>query len=92
MQLICAENLQMMKPSYYAEEYGVQVIRPLAFVEEKNIIRYVNRLALPVTKSDCPYEVSEQSRRLKMKHLIQEMARDNPNVRSTVFSSIEGLL
>lgn len=25
----------MMKPSYYAEEYGVQVIRPLAFVEEE---------------------------------------------------------
>lgn len=92
MNVFYQGNLHMMKPSYYAEEYGVQVIRPLAFVEEKNIIRYVNRLALPVTKSDCPYEVSEQSRRLKMKHLIQEMARDNPNVRSTVFSSIEGLL
>lgn len=92
MNVFYQGNLHMMKPSYYAEEYGVQVIRPLAFVEEKNIIRYVKRLELPVTKSDCPYEVSEQSRRLKMKHLIQEMARDNPNVRSTVFSSIESLL
>ena len=92
MNVFYQGNLHMMKPSYYAEEYGVQVIRPLAFVEEKNIIRYANRLELPVTKSDCPYEVSEKSRRLKMKNLIHEMAKDNPNVRSTIFSSIEDLL
>lgn len=92
MNIFYQGNMHMMKPSYPAKEYGVQVIRPLAFVEEKDIIRYVKQLDLPVTKSDCPYETSEQSRRLKMKQLIQEMAKDNPNVRSTILSSIEDLL
>lgn len=92
MNVFYQGNMHMMKPSYYTEEYGVQVIRPLAFVEEKNIIRYVNHLELPVTKSDCPYEVSDQSRRLKMKLLIQDLAKDNANVRSTIFSSIESML
>lgn len=92
MNIFYQGNLHMMKPSYQAKEYGVQIIRPLVFVEEKNIIRYVNRLELPITKSDCPYETSEKSRRLKMKKLIHSLAKDNPNIRSTILSSIESLL
>lgn len=92
MNIFYQGNMHMMKPSYHAKEYGVQVIRPLAFVEEKNIIRYVNRLELPITKSDCPYETSEQSRRLKMKNLIHDLSKDNENIRSTIFSSIEFML
>ena len=82
----------MMKPCYLSKEYGVTVIRPLAFVEEKDIIRYVNKLDLPVLKSDCPYEVSENSRRLRVKNLIKEISLENKDVRSVIFNSIKELL
>lgn len=92
MNVFYQGNMKMMKPCYESEEYGVKVIRPLAFVEEKNIIRYVNKLELPVIKSDCPYEVSENSRRLRVKNLIKDLAKENKDVRSVVFNSIRDLL
>ena len=35
MNVFYQGNMKMMKPCYESEEYGVKVIRPLAFVEEK---------------------------------------------------------
>lgn len=92
MNVFYQGNMKMMKPCYLSEEYGVTVIRPLAFVEEKDIIRYVNKLELPVVKSDCPYEISENSRRLRIKNLIKEISLENKDVRSVIFNSIKELL
>ncbi|MGL4981230.1 MAG: tRNA 2-thiocytidine biosynthesis TtcA family protein [Fusobacteriaceae bacterium] len=85
-------NQHMMKPSYQAEEYDIQVIRPLAYVEENDIIRYVKKIGLPILKSICPYETSTDSKRLKIKNLIKELADENPDVRSTIFHSIKDKL
>lgn len=92
MNVFYQGNMKMMKPSYISKEYGVTVIRPLAFVEEKDIIKYVSKQKLPVLKSDCPYEVSENSKRLKIKNLIKELAEENKNVRSIIFNSLKWLL
>lgn len=92
MNIFYQGNMKMMKPSYISEEYGVRVIRPLAFVEEKNIIKYVNKIDLPVTKSDCPYETSENSKRLRMKNLINDLALENKNIRSVILNSIKAML
>lgn len=85
-------NQHMMKPSYIAEDYGVRVIRPLAYVEESDIIRYVKKLNLPILKSICPYETSPDSKRLRIKNLIKELAQEDENVRSIIFNSIKDKL
>lgn len=82
----------MMKPYYISEEYSVAVIRPLAYVEEKDIISYVKKLNLPATKSDCPYESSEDSKRLRVKNIISDLSKENPNIRSVMLNSIKHLL
>ncbi|MDO4588814.1 MAG: ATP-binding protein [Fusobacterium sp.] len=92
MNVFYQGNMKMMKPCYESEDYGVKVIRPLAFVEEKDIIRYVNKLELPVIKSDCPYEISENSKRLRVKNLIKDLSKENKDVRSVIFNSISDLL
>lgn len=92
MNVLYQGNMKMMKPSYISEEYGVRVIRPLAFVEENDIIKYVKKMELPVVKSDCPYETSENSKRLRVKNLIKDLAQENNNVRSVIFNSIRELL
>lgn len=85
-------NQHMMKPSYLAEDYGVQVIRPLAYVEESDIIRYVKKLNIPILKSICPYETSTDSKRLRIKNLVKDLATENKDVRSTIFHSIKDKL
>lgn len=84
-------NLGVMKPAYYSEEYGVKIIRPLAYVEEKNIIRYAKKINLPILHNSCPYETSDNSKRLKVKNMIKELAKDSPNIRSVLFNSIKPL-
>lgn len=84
-------NMNVMKPSYESEEYGVRVIRPLAYVEEKNIIKYAKKIELPILKNECPYETSENSRRLKVKQLINELSKDNKNIRSVILNSLKNI-
>ena len=91
MNILYQGNRNIMKPSYISEEYGVKVIRPLAFVEEKNIISYARKLALPIMKSKCPYETSEDSKRLKIKNLIKDLSLENEDIRSVILNSIKDL-
>ncbi|QNM16045.1 ATP-binding protein [Fusobacterium hominis] len=92
MNVFYQGNMKMMLPSYISEEYGVRVIRPLSYVEEKDIIRYVKKQNLPVVKSDCPYETSENSKRLRVKNLIKDLTMENKDVRSVIFNSIKPML
>ncbi len=85
-------NNNMMKPAYTSEEYGVMVIRPLAYVEEINIVRYIKRMNIEILVSKCPYETDKNSKRLKIKNLIKELSMDNKNIRSVIFKSLENLL
>lgn len=92
MNIFYQGNMLAMKPAYESEEYGVKVIRPLALVEEKDIIRYVKRLNIPILVSECPYETNENSRRLKMKNLIKDLSEDNSEIRSVILNGIKDLL
>ncbi|MGL5049899.1 MAG: tRNA 2-thiocytidine biosynthesis TtcA family protein [Fusobacteriaceae bacterium] len=84
-------NLHMMRPSYMSD-HNITVIRPLAYVEEADIIRYVKKLNLPVLKSICPFETKEDSKRLRVKNLVKELAKEDENVRSIVLNSIKPML
>lgn len=84
-------NMGVMKPAYDSKEYDLKVIRPLAFVEEKDIIKYAKKLKLPILHNDCPYETSDNSKRLKMKKIIEMLSKDSPNIRSVLLNSIKTL-
>ncbi|MGL4392500.1 MAG: tRNA 2-thiocytidine biosynthesis TtcA family protein [Fusobacteriaceae bacterium] len=83
-------NNHMMKPAYVSEEYGVMVIRPMAYVEESDIKKYVKKMNLPILHSICPYETNTNSKRLRIKNLIKDLATENENIRSVIFNSLRG--
>ncbi|MGL4673096.1 ATP-binding protein, partial [Cetobacterium sp.] len=91
LNILYQGNMGVMKPAYNSEEYGLKVIRPLAYVEEKETIRYAKKLNLPILHNDCPYETSDNSKRLKVKKMIEELSKDSPNVRSVLLHSIKNL-
>lgn len=85
-------NLGVMKPRYMSSEHGVEVIRPMAYIEESTIIRYARRIKLPILKSECQNETSKDSKRLEMKEMIEELSKKSANIRSVIFNSIKPLL
>jgi len=91
LNILYQGNMGVMKPAYHSEEYGLNVIRPLAYVEEKETIRYAKKLGLPILHNECPYETSDNSKRLKVKKMIEELSKDSPNIRSVMLNSIKNL-
>jgi tRNA 2-thiocytidine biosynthesis protein TtcA len=76
-----------MKP--YQEMFGGEfaIIRPLAYVQEKELARLAARLALPVIKSEC--RNAALSKRRLVKGIIAEMERHNRNVKKNIFRSLQ---
>jgi len=85
-------NLGVMKPKYMSKEHGVEVIRPMAYIEESTIIGYARRIKLPILKSECEYESSKDSKRLEVKEMIEELSKKSENIRSVILNSIKPLL
>lgn len=91
LNIIYQGNRNIMRPAYFSEEHQVTVIRPMAFVEEKNIISYSKKLSLPILEEKCPYEISNDSKRLKIKNIIKSISEETPDVRSNIINSIKDL-
>jgi tRNA 2-thiocytidine biosynthesis protein TtcA len=87
MNLLFNGEIGTMKP--YQAMFGGEfaIIRPLAYVEEKELRRVAARLHLPVIKSECPN--GDRSKRRLVKGLISEMERHNRNVKKNIFRSLQ---
>ncbi len=85
LNLIFQGEIGTMQP--YQEMFGgeLAIIRPLAYVEEKEIRTLAQKLALPVIASQCPH--SDTSKRKVVKGLIEEMRKHNRNVKKNLFRS-----
>lgn len=85
MNLFYQGNTNKMRAKYKSENYGVTVIRPMVFVEEKTIIKYAKKAKLPIMKSSCRLDnVKKNSKRKESKELIELMAEKNKNLRSNL--------
>ncbi|MDR2018027.1 MAG: hypothetical protein LBQ00_04020 [Syntrophobacterales bacterium] len=85
LNLFFQGEIGTMRP--YQEMFGgeLAIIRPLAYVEEKEIITLAAKLTLPVISSQCPH--GDTSKRKIVKGLIAEMKKHNKNVKKNIFRS-----
>jgi len=63
------------------------IIRPLAYVEEKELKRLADMLGLPVAASECPN--GKISKRTIVKGIIEAMKTHNRNVKKNIFRSLK---
>jgi tRNA 2-thiocytidine biosynthesis protein TtcA len=65
----------------------LDVIRPLAYVPEQEIVRYAQEADFPPPPPPCP--TGSQSKRALMREVIQMVEQTNPNVRSQLRRAVE---
>jgi tRNA 2-thiocytidine biosynthesis protein TtcA len=87
MNLLFNGEIGTMKPSQDMFKGEFAIIRPLAYVEEKELKRVAARLELPVIKSQCAN--AELSKRRFVKGIISETEGHNRNVRKNIFRSLQ---
>ena len=86
MSLIYEGRIHTFSPVTYLEKSEITLIRPLIYVEEVNVIGFVNKYNLPVVKSPCPADGN--TKREYVTNLLQTMNYENPGVKNRMFTAI----
>lgn len=87
MNFLFHGQLTSFEPKSYLTKTGVTLIRPLLYIEEKEIIRYVKREGLPVIFNPCP--VDKQTKREEIKDFVTRIAQDYPDIREKFIMGME---
>ena len=87
MSLFLEGRISCFQPVTDLDRSGVTQIRPLLYVQEKEVRGAVKRLGLPVVENPCPANGS--TRREEMKELLFHLERQYPQLKKKIFGAIQ---
>lgn len=73
-------------PKSYLDRMDLSVIRPMMFVDEADVIGFMNKYELPVVKSRCP--IDGYTKRQYAKELLADLNRQYPGIKQRMFTAI----
>ncbi len=86
LSLIYEGRFHTFSPKTYLDRMDLTVIRPLMYVDEVDVIGFVNKYNLPVAKSPCP--VDGYTKREYTKNLLKQLSTENPGVKERMFTAV----
>lgn len=86
MSLIYEGRFHTFSPVTYLDRMELTVIRPLMYMNEADVIGFVNKYDVPVVKSPCPAD--GHTKREYIKQLLRQLNRENPGVKERMFTAI----
>lgn len=82
-------KIETMLPVFESESRQVRIIRPLFYVAEETTRKYATSRSFPVTCCRCPLCCGVwNSRRKKVKKMLLDFSRDDPQVKGSLLSSL----
>lgn len=87
MSLIFEGRFHTFSPVTYLDRMNLTVIRPLMYMNEADVIGFVNKYDVPVVKSPCPAD--GHTKREYIKELLRQINQDNPGVKERMFTAIQ---
>ncbi len=87
MSLIYEGRIHTFSPVTYLDRMDLTVIRPLIYMNEVDVIGFVNKYNLPVVKSPCPAD--GHTKREYVKNLIRDINLETPGVKERMFTAIK---
>lgn len=87
MSLFLEGRIGCFQPVTYLDRSQVTQIRPLLYVQEREVRGAVRRLALPVVKNPCP--ANGTTKREEMKELLLQLEKRFPQLRKKIFGAIQ---
>ncbi len=90
LSLIYEGRFHCFAPVTYLDRMDMTVIRPLIYVQESDVIGFVNRYDVPVVKSPCPAD--GHTKREYAHLLLQQLNRENPGVKERMFHAVQDMV
>ena len=100
MNMLNSGSFQTMLPKLHSTNYeGMELIRPLYFIREKDIIDFRDQNDLTFIQCACKLtenidynnKINSGSKRQDTKELIQELKKVNPDIEKNIFASAENV-
>lgn len=86
LSLIYEGRFHTFRPVTYLDRMDLTVIRPLMYLQEADVIGFVNQNKLPVAKSACPAD--GYTKRKYAEDLLKRLNQENPGVKERMFTAI----
>ncbi len=80
-------RIHTFSPVTYLDRKNITVIRPLIYVDEKQIKAFVKNQSLQIVQNPCA--ANGHTKRQYIKNLIEHLALDNKDVKNTIFGAIK---
>jgi len=93
MSVLYNGQMQSMRPKLKSTNFaGMELIRPLYLVRERDIINFRNANGLEFLQCDCRRERSgKEGKRSEMKALVAALEKENPNAALNIFNATENV-
>lgn len=80
-------RIHTFSPVTYLDRKGIHVIRPLLYVEEKQIKAFIKENGIQVVQNPCP--ANGQTKRQYIKDLLTNLSFDNREIKNNIFGAIK---
>ena len=87
LSLFYEGHIHTFSPNTYLSRNDITIIRPMIYLEEKEIKAFAKRNNIPVMKKTC--EVDGKTKREDMKNLVVGLAKSIPRLKECVFGAIK---
>ena len=87
LSLIYEGRFHTFSPVTYLDRTDLTVIRPLIYMNESDVLGFVNKYDVPVVKSPCP--VDKKTKREFVKDIVKDINKETPGVRNRMFAAIK---
>ena len=89
MNLLLEGRYDCFPPVTRLDKTGLQVLRPMLYVDERDVIGFTRKYELPVVANPCPADGA--TRREDVKQFIRDSRATFPHIRQSLFSAVTGL-
>ena len=87
MNLFLEGRYDCFPPVTQLDKTGLQVLRPMLLIDERDVTAFTRRNELPVVQNPCPAD--GHTRREDVKQFIRESRKQFPSIRESLFSAVE---
>lgn len=90
LNILYAGSIRTMMPKLKASNFeGIELIRPMYYIREKDIIRWASFSGIWPLNCACMVAAKRTSnKRYEIKAMIEELKKSNPDVEKCIFSSV----
>ncbi len=86
LALFYEARLHCFSPVTYLDRKGITLIRPMIYVEEKEISRFAEKASLPVIHNPCPADGN--TKREYIKRLLADLQQNDAGIKQKIFHAM----